>query len=82
MQGILTVAANTDKQKTNNFQVMDDNSAACWNQLSYAWLVENDCKFKMRPFLQFEIGLQKILSQLGVELQSQDENDRVEQFGH
>ena len=30
----------------------------------------------------FGIGLQKILSQLGVELQRQAENDKVEQFGH
>ena len=29
MQGILTVAANNDKQKTNRFQVMDDSSAVC-----------------------------------------------------
>ena len=27
-------------------------------------------------------GLQKIISQSGVELQRQVENDRVEQFGH
>ena len=30
----------------------------------------------------FGIGLQKILSQLGVELQRQAENDKVQQFGH
>ena len=30
----------------------------------------------------FGIGLQTILSQLGVELQRQAENDKVEQFGH
>ena len=33
-------------------------------------------------FSSFGIGLQKILSQLGVELQKEAENDRVEQFRH
>ena len=33
-------------------------------------------------FSSFGIGLQKILSKLGVELRRQAENDRVEQFGH
>ena len=33
-------------------------------------------------FSSFGIGLQKIISQSGVELQRQVENDKVEQFGH
>ena len=37
-----TFAANTDKQKTDRFKVMDDNSAASSDQLLTSWLVEND----------------------------------------
>ena len=39
---MLTVAVNAIKRKTNRFEVLDDNSAVCSNQLS--WLVGNGCK--------------------------------------
>ena len=81
MQGILTVAANNDKQKkTNCFQVMDDSSAVCWNQLS--WLVENDCKCKKRPFVQFWDWVKKNSFTVGCRTTKTSWNDKVEQFGH
>ena len=41
-EGILAVAANTTKRKTNRFKALDDNSAVRSSQLS--WSVESDCK--------------------------------------
>ena len=71
MQGILTVAANNDKQKNKLFSSDGRQFSCMLNQLS--WLVENDCKFKKRPFVQFWDWVTKNSSQLGVELQRQAE---------
>ena len=47
-----------------------------------SWLVEMTVNLKSIHLSSFGIGLQKILSQLGAELQRQAENDKVEQSGH
>ena len=73
MQGILTVAANNDKQKNKSFS-SDGPQFSCMLKLTV--------NLKSVHLSCFGTGLQKILSQLGVELQRQAENDKVEQFGH
>ena len=60
--------------------MLDDNSAACSNQLS--WLVENDSKYKSGHFSSCSSGFPKVLVRSGVELPGQAENDTVERFRH
>ena len=72
MQGILRAAANTTiLNEKKSFQVLDDNSAVCLNQLS--WSVENGCKLKSSHFSSFSSGIGKLLLRSDVELPGQAE---------
>ena len=80
MQGMLTVATNTTKRRTNSFKRLTTIQLGILK--STAMVIENNCEKKGGHFFNFSSGFRKILFQSDLERPRQAVNDRVEQFRH